>query len=437
MLVTTVAITVVVAIGVFGWAMFGGGDGGSGAADIEWDEVALVDRATGAVATYDTEGRPLHQTTGTGRVIATHVHDDRLALVRATEIVITDAAGDGEPTVIEIPRGSSVTPIETAATMHLLVGEQAGGNLLIVDVADGTVIDVGAAAAPTVPKLFVETVQVDADGVRFAVADAANFQTIVVGDGIDGAAFLADQPVAVGEKLIATRQVVNLQADISLVDLERRTEAVVPTELPRGGVMVGDELVMVSVDGGVSRIGKGDREAERIGTIAIPAGSTVAWALPSYLGERLVVGGTGFAAVVDLDGVVLFTTTFTTPDEPLRPHPAWRCLPVVSETGHSLIALDAGEQLADLTGLAVTSVSADGCTVVGQRGDGYELVNADGSVQLGSLRSVVLAPDGDSVVRTTTDGRTELVSIDDELALGDPVELVDAPTNVSVTFIRR
>lgn len=437
MIVTTIAITVVVALGVFAWAVFRSDAGDSNAPGVEWDEVALIDRTTGVVATYDTDGRPLQQTTGIGRVIGVHVHGSRVALVRSTELVITDATSDDEPTVIEIPRGSSVSPIETATTMHLLVGDPSGGNLLIVDVADGTVIDVGDAAAPTVPKFFVETVQVDVDGTRFAVADAANFQTIVVGDGIDGAAFLADQPVAVGDELIATRQVVNLQADVSLVDLERRTEAVVPTELPRGGVMVGDELVMVSVDGGVVRIRKGDREADPVGTIAIPAGSTVAWAVPSYLGERLVVGGTGFVAVVDLDGTTLFTTTFTTPSEPPRPHPGWRCLPVVGDTGHSLIALDEGEQLADLTGLAITSVSADGCTVVGERAHDYELVNRDGRVPLGSLRSVVLAPDGDSVVRTTTDGRTELVPITAELELGEPIELADAPINLAVAFLDR
>jgi hypothetical protein len=437
MLVTTAAITVLVAIGVLVWATLRGGDADSDAPDVEWDEIALVDRATGAVTTYDTDGQQLSRSTGTGRVVDAHVHGDRLALVGSTAIVLTDATGEAEPTVVDIPRESTVTPIETATTMHLLVGSPAGGNLLIVDVDDGSVIDVGEAAAPTVPKLFVETVQVDADGTRFAVADAANFQTIVVGDGIDGAVFLADQPIAVGDELVATSQVVNLQADISLVDLERRTEAVVPTDLPRGAVMVDDELVMASVDGGVFRVGEGDREAERIGTVAIPTGSTVAWALPSYLGERLVIGGAGFVAVVDLDGSTLYTTTFTTPTEPLRPHPAWRCLPVVGDTGHSLVALGTGEQLADLTGLTITAVSTDGCTIVGERSGASELVNADGSVRLGTVRSVALAPDGDSVVWTTTTGRTELVPVTDDLELAEPIELVGAPTNLTVAFLGR
>ena len=437
MLVTTVAITAVIAAGALAWTALRSGGADSDAPDVDWDEIVLVDRATGSVTTYDTDGEQLAGTTGAGRVLDAHVHDDRLAIVHSTAIVLTDATGDAEPTIIDIPRGSTVSPIETATTMHLLVGQPAGGNLLIVDVDDGSVVDVGDKATPTVPKLFLETVQVDPDGTRFAVADAANFQTIVVGEGIDGAVFLADQPIAVGDELVATSQVVNLQADISLVDLERRVEAVVPTDLPRGAVMIDDELIMVSVDGGVFRIREGDREADRVGTVAVPAGSTVAWGLPSYLGERLVVGGAGFVAVVGLDGATLFSTTFTSPSEPLRPRPAWRCLPVVGDTGHSLVALGSGEQLADLTGLTVTSVSTDGCTVVGERAGTAELVNADGSVGLGTLRNVAVAPDGHSVVWTTTTGRTELVPVTDDLELGEPVELIGAPTNLMVAFLRR
>jgi hypothetical protein len=438
MLVTTIGITALVAVGVLAWTTLRDGSDDGASPDVAWDEIALVDRVTGAITTYDTDGRQITSAVGTCRVTAAYAHGDRLVLVRPTELVLTDAGdGDDEPIVVAIPSLNTVTPIETATTMHLLVGDPAGGNLLIVDVVDGTVIDVGEAAAPTVPKLFVDLVRVDADGTRFAVADAANFQTIVVGDELDGAAFLADQPLAVGEELIATSQVVNLQADISLVDLERRTEAVVPTELPRGGLMVDDELVMVSVAGGVFRIRSGDREAERIGDVAVPAGSTVAWAVPSHFGQRLVVGGTGFVAVIDLDGTTLFTTTFASATEPLRPRPAWRCLPVAGETGHSLLEMGTGEQLADLTGLTITAISADGCTVVGERDDTSELVSSDGTARLGTLRNVALAPDGDSVVWTTTTGRTELVAVSDDLELADPVELVGAPASQIVAFLRR
>lgn len=437
MLVGSIAITVVVAAGVFVWSLVRGDDAGSGPGDSSWDRIAVVDRSTGAVTTFDRDGEPTGESRGTTRVRDVHAHGDRLALVGSTTITLLAPTDDDPATVVEIPNGSVVTPLETTTTMHLLVGDPAGGNLLIVNVADGSVIDVGAAAAPTVPRLFADTVQVSTDGTAFAVADAANFQTIVVGEDVDGAVFLADKPVAVGEDLVATSQVVNLQADISLVTLERRTEAVVVTELPSGGTMVDDELVMVSVDGGVYRIGPGDEEAERIGEVPVPTGSTVAWAVPSFLDERLVIGGTGFEAVVDLDGATTFATTFAAATEPMPPRPAWRCLPVGSDdAGHSIVALQTGEQRADLTGMSIVDVSADGCTVVGERAGAFELVGPEGRVRLGVLRDVTVAPDGDAVVWTTTTGTTELVPVSDDLELGEPIGLAGAPTNLTVTFLR-
>lgn len=437
MLATTVGITAVVAVAVLAWSFLRGDDDGSRPGATAWEQIAVIDRTTGAITTFDRDGEQTARRAGTMRVRDVYVHGGRIALVGSNAIVLTDPSSDDAPTVVEIPARSVVHPIETATTMHLLVGDAAGGNLLIVDVEDGDVIDVGAAAAPTVPKVFVETTRISSDGTAFAVADAANFQTIVVREGVDGAVFLADQPVAVGDELIATSQVVNLQADVALVTLERRTEATAATELPRGGTMVDDELVMVSVDGGVFRIGPGDQEAERIGAVAVPAGSTVDWAVPSLSGERLVVGGTGFEAIVDLDGDVTFATTFAAPTEPIRPRPAWRCLPVGGEdAGHSIVDLESGEQRADLTGVSIVDVSADGCTVVGERAGAFELISADGSIRIDDVRSIALAPDGDAVVRTTTTGRTELVTVGDDLELADPLELDGTPTNLSVAFLQ-
>lgn len=438
MLVSTVLITAIVAGVVFGWRSFTGSAGDGGGAPADWDGIALVDRASGEVTVLDHDGVEQHRLVGTGGVTDVHVHGDRLALVGTTAITVTGTTADAVPTIVPIERGSVVVPVETPETLHLLVGDPAGGNLLVVDVDDGSVLDVAALAAPTVPKLFVETVQVSADGSTFAVADAAAFQTIVVGDTIDGAVFLADQPVAVGEELVATSQVVNLQADVALVDLERRTEAIVPTELPRGGVMVDDELTMVSAAGGVFHVTKGDREAERVGTVAVPAGGSVLGAHPTLLGERLVVAGTTFQAVVDLDGTTRFTTTFTEPVDVDTPRPGWRCLPVGGgDSYHSIVDLRSGEQLADLTGLSVVAAADDGCTVIAERDGVSELIDETAVVPLGRLRDAALSPDGRTVVWTTVTGRTELVTVDTEHHLGDPLELPGAPTSVAVVFLHR
>ena len=434
MLVSTVAITAIVAVGVLGWRAASGGGRSSGGAGGEWDEIALVNRSSGAVTTVDADGATVDTTVGLGRVTAVHQHGDHLALVGADQIALV--APDSDPVTIPIERGSTVTPVRTTDALHLVVGRATGGNVLVIDATTGEVLDIGALAEQGNPLLFAETLRWSADGSAFAVADAANFQTIVVQPGVPGATFLPDQPVAVGDNLVATSQTVGRQADIALLDLDRRSQANVPTEIPAGGLMIDDALVMVATDGGVYRIERGSEEASRVGVVAVPAGANVRSVYPTADGGRLLVAGSVFAAVVDLDGRTVFTTTFTTPVELDAPHPDWVCLAVGGgDTYHSLVSLESGEQLADLTGLTVTGTSADGCVVIGERGGLTEVVSADGIVGLGQVRDATIGPDGRSVVRTTTTGTTQLLRIDDDLQLGDPIELTDAPSSLAVTFL--
>ncbi len=434
MLASTVVITVLVAGAVAAWTLTRGDGGSSAGPGGEWDEIALVDRTAGAVTTVDSEGETTTTAIGLGRVTDVLAHGDHLALVGGEQIVL-HTPGE-EAIVVPIDRDTVVTRLVTPDTFHLAVGRTSGGNVLIVDAATGSILDVGALAQQPDPLLFVETLRWSPEGTAFAVADAANFQTIVVRPEVDEATFLQDQPVAVGDELIATSQTVGRQADVALFDFERREQANVPTEIPAGGMMLDDTLLMVSIDGEISMIERGAQEARSLGSTAVPSGATVRSVHPTAAGERIVVIGNVFVAVVDLDGNTVFNTTFTTPVDVVPPEPEWSCLPVGGDgTYHSVVSLDSGEQLADLTGIDVIGVAGDGCSVLGERNGIIELVTADGIVRLGQVRAAWLAPDGRSVVRTTTTGRTELIRIDDDLAIGDPVVFDDAPSNLEVAFL--
>jgi len=438
MLVTTILITAVVAVGLIGWRIAKGDSDSSESQAGTWRQIALVDRSSGGVTTIDESGLVGVEIVGSGRTTDVHTFGSRVALVGVDQIVIVDTRQPtAEPTTIAFDRASTVTPVPTAGSLHLVVGKPTGGNVLIVDVADGSVLDVFAAADPIKPLIFAETVRWSADGSMFAVADAANFQTILVRRGVSSAVFLPDQPVAVGDELVATSRTVGLQADIALVDLQRRNQALVPSEIPAGGIMVDDALVMVSVDGGVYRIEDGDELPDQIGTVAVPAGDRIRWVRPTLDRQRLVVAGDTFEAVVGLDGGTVFTTSFATAVEVAVPHPSWACLPVGGGADfHSLISLETGAQLADLTGLEVVGTSSDGCTVLGERAGVSEVVSGDGSVRLGQLRDATLGPDGRTVVWTTTTGQTELVTIGDDFDLADPMDLsAAAPSNLSVVFL--
>jgi len=202
-------------------------------------------------------------------------------------------------------------------------------------------------------------------------------------------------------------------------------------------VIDGDEAVIVTVDGDVVRFGAGDEEAEQIGSVSVPGDGAIRSVRPTADGSRLVVFGDVFEAVIDLTGKTTFTTAFATAIESPTIEPNWRCLPIGSgSTFHSLIELESGKQLADLTGLEVRGTSADGCTVMGVRGQATELAGDGGKTRLGPLRSAWLAPDGAAVITQTNTGVVSLVPIDDWIA-GDAIEISRAPAAPDVTFISR
>ena len=163
----------------------------------------------------------------------------------------------------------------------------------------------------------------------------------------------------------------------------------------------------------MSRFGEGDESTERVGDDR-RAGGRVDQVDPS---ERQRQRGWSCSAACSKPsststGDTVFTTTFTAPVEEPRdrtgldvPAGRRRHRPITRS-----IELESGEQIADLTGLTVTGVSADGCTVVGTRAGASEVVGDGGSVPLGRVRSAALAPDGKAVVVQTTTGATQLIA---------------------------
>lgn len=183
------------------------------------------------------------------------------------------------------------------------------------------------------------------------------------------------------------------------------------------------------------RFGEGDTEAERLGTVAVPAGAAIRFVQPTADGTRFVVFGDTFEAVVDLDGRTVYTTTFAAAVDPPVIDPGWRCVPIGGgDAWVALVDMESGDITADLLGFTVTGTSADGCALIGTRNGLTEVVTADGAAQIGQTRAAALAPDGEAVVVQTTAGVTQLIEIDGT-SIGDPVDLSSlAPTNLLVAF---
>lgn len=441
MLVGTALITIVFVAAVVVWR-FVRDDSTSGPSRVsqDWSEIAFVDRISGDVTMVDPDGEVVGNSSGNGRVGSVFANDGVVSVANSRSLVVLAEPDDDDMENLEvaIPSRGQVTTLTTESRTLLVIGSPNGGNVMIVDPVERTVVDIGQAVSetlPTTPLMFVDTLQTDDDGSIFAIADATNFQTIAITTDDGSPVFLADQPVAVSDDLVATSQTIGLQADISLMTLERSTEAMVSAEIPAGGALVDDRLTMVSIGGGVFRVETGADEVERVGSLATPAGETVRGAVVAAGGDRLVVNGVTFAAVIDLDGNTVYSTVLPESVEFVRPHATWACLPV-GGPGHwaSIVDLTSGEHLADLTDVEVVEIVDDGCSVLVERSGSYEVISPDGLVVIGRHDEVVLAPDGRAVI--TVDGDVaELVPID-ELTLGDPVDLSNvADDNTMIAFV--
>src|SRR5690606_3824642 len=144
--------------------------------------------------------------------------------------------------------------------------------------------------------------RVDPEGTTVAVADANSFQTIVVtGLGTDddeppAVANYAAQPLAVGDGLLATSQVVGGRADVSVHPLGGDPSAPVPMGIPAGGMIADRRLLAVTAEGAVVAVRVGDRQPRQLSTLNLPPDATVTAAYPAASGTRLVVYADSYAA---------------------------------------------------------------------------------------------------------------------------------------------
>ena len=295
--------------------------------------------------------------TATARTIDAHVEGARLALVGSAQIVLTDLGGES-PQIVPIESGSTVTRLPIADSLWLAVSNPNGGNFVLVDGLTGTTYDFAALADPIETRFFIDplrTLRFDLAGTVFAAADSVNFQTVVVDTSAETpeAQFFQDQPLAISTERVVTSQVVGQRADLTLFAADSEQLASV-TQRADGGRprSTGTTSSWPRSTGRSHASGEGDEETERIGAVAVPAGASVKWVQPIADGSRWVVFGDVFEAIVDLDGRTIFTTTFTTLVEPPTIEPAWSCLPVGGGSSfHSIVSVDQGDQIADLTGL--------------------------------------------------------------------------------------
>ena len=398
-----------------------------------WQSIAVADRATGSIVLLDAQLAETDRV-DTGTTISNVITGGgSLAIARADEIVVDPFSVD--PLDVPIPTGHVVRALANDGDLVLTIGDDAGGDLVIItdpdiDLDPPIVTALGALTGEPEPRYFPTDIRHDPAGTVITVADTVNFQTVLVTAGATDPIYLPDLALAVHPTLVVTNQTVGDRAEIGMFDLDGNRIRTIPTPAVRGGTISanGERFVFVTRDGRVMRAMPTTNDVDELNTIDLAGDPGVTRVTPTLGGSRLWAMTEHSAALVALDGDILgrWVTTESIDAEPLTAHS--RCAVIHTDETSRLIDLIDGRELAEIPDLTGLNQSRDGCLLTGvQTGETRlpALVGRFGTLALGERRVLAMAPDSSAVILSDDTGAV-LVTTDDLAnaeAGGEPAEL--------------
>jgi hypothetical protein len=440
-------IAILILVGAAGWIATRDGTVTPSLTEPTWNSVIEVSRNTGDLMLFDPDGRIIADAPGQGLTSAVFTFENRLGLLGPREITLrsTDLDDADAPLTIGLEPQWSLQRLPTHRSMTFLARPNTPGNLLIIDGANGTTLDVGTVAGQRTPILFADTLTADPDNRVFALGDGRNFQTIVVGFDLPTAAFFPGVPITVSSDLVITATTVGQSSELGVFSVDGQRLNSVPTERPIGALLTNRQLLMVYPTGGIATLNVDSGDITARTPLALGVGEEILWVAPGLDHRRLIVAGRRSLAILDQDGIVI-RQQILTEDREMEPGWAtWRCWPVgTADAVHELIDLTSGETVAvvestesprvpgsftsPVTPTRRISVNADGCALhlAGPEGQFVLTPNTRVPVPI-TVNRVVLSPDAQAAVMVTNDGRARLITLPaaDDLngLLADAVDL--------------
>ena len=142
-----------------------------------------------------------------------------------------------------------VMPAGSAAT--LLVGSSAGDRAVLVHGPSGDLIDTEASAPIAGAAYDVATAVASPSGREVLVTDSGNFQSVFFSFDRDEPSFFPGRALAVDDALVVTTQNVGSESSISVFDHDGETVTDARTASVRAGMIAGDHVILVTLDGDV------------------------------------------------------------------------------------------------------------------------------------------------------------------------------------------
>ncbi len=258
----------------------------------------------------------------------------------------------------------------------------------------------------------------------------------------------------VDDEIVVTTQNVGTESSLSVFDHEGEAVTAARTASVRAGMIAGDHVILVTLDGDVLDLATSSGTTSSIGNTTV---GPIRSGAVSPTGDRLVVVGEGGTAIIDGGGNVLAELPGTAPIGTGINEFATRtaaCVVVIDQVdaGLTLVSLDDGSIVAEADGpvagpagepssvedaAARVLASVDGCTAAAPAPDGVTLIDADSAGTIAGaadLRS--LSPDAAAMV-VAADARLQLQTVTTGGSSGaaEPIDL--GPDSRLVLFTDR
>ena len=375
-----------------------------------WSNLVATERVTGDLSLLDPALASLATANhGTG-ISAVLDGGGTTAIVQPSALIVDPFSS--EPVTVPIPTGANVRSAATPGTLSLLIGNDTGSNLVIVSTSSGTapiVTDIAALTGEADPRYLPTGVRHDRAGSIFAVADATNFQTVVVTPGATTPVYLPDLPLAAHPTLIVTSQTVGERAELGLFDPDGTRIRTMSVPAVRGGSISasGNRFVFVTRDGRVMAARPTSSSTTDLATLELPVGDSVLAVEPVLGGARLWVVSERSITLIATDGDVIgrWVTDTTISAEPVSM--TARCAVVHTDVTSHLVDLDSGRIIADIADVSGLTASDDGCLLTGVQRTGdneHLLIGRFGTIGLAGRRALGLAPDASAAVLSSDTG---------------------------------
>ena len=405
-----------------------------------WTSIIAVDRTSGDLTQLDTTGgtpAPTATANAGTRVNAVLDSAGRIAVVIPGRVVV-DPFGS-LPTSIDIPRDNAAVALPTGGSMNIVIGSEAGTDLTIAHLdANSTtwVRRLTDLTGETEPRYYPSGIRHDANGELIAIADATNFQTVLITPGNDDVVYLPDLALAVHPNMIVTSQTVGDRAEIAMFDPDGTRLRTLSTPAVRGATVTadGERVVIVTRTGEVLAGRPESSNIKTLNTVTLADGDTITDAITVAGGSRLVAVARHSIHLIATDGTELgvWRSDTTTGDTPTVDHDPLdirsRCGVITVNGTSTMIDLADGDNIVDVTGIGGRTAGDDGCLLTGVDVAGTDnqavLAGPSGRVGLGSGQVLALAPDASAVI--INDGTTSrLFTVNDgDTTGGAPIDVM-------------